>query len=189
MISRRYAFAAVLFLYAGTASAQAAEDEPLAVVELGVAPSRSLNDHSWSFGPTAAVEVTPIEKWLELEAGVTRSFSHQSNEWATDLLLKKPWTLSSRVEVMAGVGPEWIHSNESGRGRNSVAGEAALDFMIWPGRKHKLGWYFEPAYDYSFGPGHEQSLGISFGLLIAIPKRSPHRSRDLSVDGGGAGAR
>jgi hypothetical protein len=52
-----------------------------------------------------------------------------------------------------------------------VAGEAALDFMFWPARKHKFGWYLEPAYDYGFGRGHEQSIGISGGLLIAIGRR------------------
>ena len=51
---------------------------------------------------------------------------------------------------------------------NAIAGEAVLDFMFWPSRKHKFGWYLEPVYDYSFGGGHEQSAGISGGLLIAI---------------------
>jgi hypothetical protein len=35
--------------------------------------------------------------------------------------------------------------------------------------KDRFGWHLEPAYDYSFGRGHEQSAGISGGLLIAIP--------------------
>jgi hypothetical protein len=35
--------------------------------------------------------------------------------------------------------------------------------------KHRFGWYVEPSYDYSFGRGHEQSLGVSGGLLIAMP--------------------
>jgi hypothetical protein len=118
-----------------------------------------------------AVEVTPIEKWLELEAGVTPSFSRQATEWDTDLLFKKPWTFSPKVEFMAGFGPEWIHTSESGLTRNSLGGEAVLDFMFWPGRKHKLGWYVEPGYEYNFGRGHEQSIGVSAGLLIAIDKR------------------
>ncbi|MBV8847691.1 MAG: hypothetical protein JO307_33170 [Bryobacterales bacterium] len=118
-----------------------------------------------------AVEVTPVEKWLELEAGVTPSFGRHTIEWATDLLFKKPWTLSSTIELMAGVGPEWIHTSESGATANSISGEAVLDFMFWPRRwKHKYGWYVEPAYDYNFGKGHERSIGASFGLLIAIRK-------------------
>ena len=115
------------------------------------------------------MEVTPIEHWLELEAGVTPLFTGHSTEWDVDLLFKKPWTLSKKVEFMAGIGPEWIHTSDRGVKTNSVAGEAALDFMFWPFAKHRFGWYVEPAYDYSFGPGHEQSAGFSGGLLIAIP--------------------
>ena len=159
------------FFCLGYGFAQEGSKEPVAVVELGVAPSRNLQDHVTSFGPTVAVEVSPIEKWLELEAGVTPSFGRQSTEWTTDLLFKKPWTLSPRVEFMAGIGPEWIHTRESGSTRNSIGGEAVLDFMFWPGRNHKLGWYVEPGYEYNFGRGHERSIGMSVGLLIAIHKR------------------
>ena len=163
--------AAALLLCLAHAFAQEVNNEPVAVVEVGAAPSRNLKDHSSSFGPTVAVEVSPIEKWLELEAGVTASFGSRSTEWATDLLFKKPWPLSSKVEFMAGIGPEWIHTRESGTTTNSVAGEAVLDVMFWPGRwKRRFGWYMEPGYEYNFGRGHERSFGISFGLLIAIRK-------------------
>jgi len=146
--------------------------EEVAVIEIGAAPSRNLQDHSSSFGPTVAVEVSPIEKWLELEAGVTPSFERHTTEWATDLLFMKPWTLSPTVELMAGVGPEWVHTRESGATANSIGGEAVLDFMLWPRPwKHKYGWYVEPAYEYNFGKRHEPSIGASFGLLIAIRKR------------------
>jgi hypothetical protein len=166
----KYSLAAAFSLCLGHAFGQRGQQRTLAVVELGAAPGRSLTDHASSFGPTAALEVTPIEKWLELEAGVTASFAHRSTEWSTDLLFKRPWTLSSKVEFIAGIGPEWIHTRESGMARNSVGAEAVLDFMFWPGRKHKFGWYLEPAYDYNFGRGHEQSIGMSIGLLIAIRK-------------------
>ncbi len=170
----------VLFLCAGlfaqdphaSAPEKKAEEE-VAVVEIGAAPSRNLKDHTSSLGPTLAVEVSPVEHWLELEAGVTPSFGHDTTEWATDLLFKKPWTLSRTVEFMAGFGPEWIHTRESSSITNSVAGEAVLDFMFWPARwKHKFGWYVEPGYEYNFGRGHERSIGISFGLLIAIRKNA-----------------
>ncbi len=158
-----------LFFCSDIASAQSVERDPVAVVELGGAAGRSLKSGGSSFGVDAAVEVTPIENWLELEAGVTPLFSrHHSTEWNTDLLFKKPWTLSKKAEIMAGVGPEWVHAREPGMKTNSIAAEAALDFMFWPGGKHRFGWFLEPAYDYSFARGHEQSFGISFGLLIAI---------------------
>jgi len=145
------------------------DKEPAAVVELGAAAGISLKDGGSSLGPTVAVEVTPIENWLELEGGVTRLFCRHPTEWDTDLLFKKPWTLSHKAEFMFGVGPEWIHTRAKGVGTNSVGGEAMLDFMFWPSGRHRFGWYLEPGYEYDFGRGHEQSVGISGGLLIAIP--------------------
>jgi hypothetical protein len=159
---------ASLFLFPASAFPQSVEKDPAAVVELGGAFGWNVKDGGSSFGPSAAVEVTPIEHWLELEAGVTPLFARHSTEWNTDLLFKKPWTLSKKAEFMLGVGPEWVHSTKFGRTTNTISGEAVLDFMFWPSPKHRFGWYVEPGYDYSFGPGHEQSFGITGGLLIAI---------------------
>ena len=33
---------------------------------------------------------------------------------------------------MFGIGPEWVHTRQYGVTTNSVAAEAALDFMFWP---------------------------------------------------------
>lgn len=151
------------------ACAQTAEKESTAILEVGAAASRSITDSSSSYGPSVAVEVTPIEHWLELEAGVTPLFTRHTAEWDTDLLFKKPWDLSRKVEFMCGIGPEWVYTRASGAGNNAIAGEAVLDFMFWPVRRHKFGWYLEPSYDRSFNAGHEQSGGVSGGLLIALP--------------------
>jgi hypothetical protein len=70
---------------------------------------------------------------------------------------------------MLGVGPEWVHSTKYSVTTNSVSIEVMADFMFWPSAKHRFGWYIEPGYEYNFGRGREQSLGISGGLLIAIP--------------------
>jgi hypothetical protein len=158
----------ILFLCSGSAFGQSVDKEPAAIVELGAAASASIKGGGWSFGPSVAFEVTPIENWLELEAGVTPLFGSHSTEWDTDLLFKKPWTLSEKAEFMFGIGPEWVHTKQYGITTNSVAAEAVLDFMFWPSGKHRFGWYLEPSYDYNFGRGHEQSIGISGGLLIAI---------------------
>ncbi len=160
---------AALLLWPANALAQSADKEPAAVLELGAVPQRSVTGGGWSFGPTVAVEVTPIENWLELEGGVTPLFARHSTEWDTDLLFKKPWTLSRKAEFMFGAGPEWIHARRNNVVTNSAGGEVALDFMFWPKGKHKFGWYLEPAYDYDFGRGHDQSVSVSAGLLIAIP--------------------
>jgi len=161
---------ASLFFSTGSALAQPVDNdpEPAAIVELGGAGSRNLTGGGSSFGGDVAVEVTPIENWLEIEAGVTPLFTRHSTEWDVDLLFKKPWTLSQKAEFMFGVGPEWVHTRQYGVTTNSVAAEAVLDFMFWPSGKHRFGWYLEPGYEYSFGRGHERSVGISGGLLIAI---------------------
>jgi len=156
-------------LSCGVTLAQSAEKDPVAILEIGAATSWNIQGGAATFAPDFAVEVTPIENWLELEAGTTPYFTSTATEWDTDLLFKKPWTLSQKAEFMFGIGPEWVHKRQNGSSTNSVALEFAGDFMFWPARKHRFGWYLEPAYDYNFARGHEQSIGISAGLLIAIP--------------------
>jgi hypothetical protein len=178
VICRLAAFLVIGIVLLGTGSAfaqsapsapQAADQEPAAVLELGAVTSWDVKGGAASFGPNFAVEFTPIEHWLEIEAGVTPLFKAHSTEWDADLLFKKPWTLSRKAEFMFGIGPEWVHTNAYSVRTDSVAGEVVGDFMFWPGRKHKFGWYLEPGYDYAFARGHEHSIGISGGLLIGIP--------------------
>jgi hypothetical protein len=149
---------------------EASEDiDPKIILEFGAATSWNLTGGAATFAPNFAAETTPIENWLEIEAGVSPFFTRNSTEWDTDLLFKKPWTISRKAEFMLGVGPQWTHLRQNGKVTNSIAGELAGDFMFWPTRKHRFGWFLEPAYDYSFARGHQQSIGISAGLLIGIP--------------------
>jgi hypothetical protein len=143
--------------------------QTVAILEIAGATSTSLRGERSSFGPNIAVEITPIENWLELEMGVTPLFRpHHSAEWNTDLLFKKPWDVSRQFEFMVGLGPEWVHTKEPGANKNSIAGEAVIDLMFWPGQKRRFGMFIEPRYDYNFARGHEQSFGITAGLLIAL---------------------
>jgi hypothetical protein len=151
----------LISLFAG--AAQAEEKEPTAIIEIG--GSGEWDFPNSKFGPTAAVEFTPIKNWLEIEAGVSTIFGSGQTEWSTDLLFKKPFTLSDKVEFMIGVGPQWTFSRDG----TKISGEVALDFMFWPTPDRKFGWFLEPSYSYSFSRGHEQSLGTSVGLLIPIP--------------------
>ena len=155
-------------LIAGRALAQE-EVEPSAILEIGGAAQTSLKDGGSSFGPNFSIETTPIEHWLEVEAGVTPMFSPHQTEWDADFLFKKPYTWSDTLEFMFGVGPEWEHTVRSDGTMDSVSGEVALDFMYWPWEARKFGLYVEPSYDYGFSKGHEQSLAVSAGLLIPIP--------------------
>jgi hypothetical protein len=173
MSARKSLLFVSLFCCPINVSAQSVQQKPApaVILELGGAASQDLKGGGSSFGGDLAVEFTPIEKWLEIEADTTPLFHRHSTEWDTGVLFKKPWTLSEKVEFMLGVGPEWIHTRAYGVTTNSLGGEVVLDFMFWPSSKHRLGWFLEPGYDYSFSRGHEQSIGVSGGLLIAISRR------------------
>src|ERR1700722_4859788 len=162
-MDRRWVVAGSLALLMLAGAAVAGEKEPTAIVEIGAAGEWSLTDHAGRVGPTAAVEVTPIPEWLEIEAGVTSLFNHGGTEWSADLIFKKPFTISDKVEFMVGAGPEWNLKT------GSVAAEVALDFMFWPTADRKLGWFLEPTYSYDLGGSHEKSLALSAGILIPIP--------------------
>jgi len=164
----RLGLMATFVFLTGSAFGQTEEKEPSAIFEVGGSAQWGLKGGS-SFGPAAAVETTPIPDVLELEGGVTTLFSRGQTEWDADFLFKKPYILSDTVEFMAGIGPEWAHTVARGSTTDTVAGEAALDFMFWPWPERKFGLYLEPSYDYGFGHDHEQSVSISGGLLIPIP--------------------
>ena len=151
-----------------TPVAKVDDKENKAILEIGGATSWNISGGAATWAPNLAAEIEPIENWLELELGVSPFYAHNSKEWDTDLLFKKPWTLSRKAEFMLGIGPEWVHLKQGRRWTNAMAGEIAGDFMFWPNGKHRFGWYLEPAYDYSFASGHQKSLGMSFGLLIGI---------------------
>ncbi len=147
------------------------DDDPKIILEVGAATSWNTTGGAATFAPNLAAEITPIENWLEIEAGVSPFYTRNSTEWDMDLLIKKPWTISRTAEFMFGIGPEWVHLKQSGKTTDSLAGEVAGDFMFWPGGRHRFGWYLEPAYDYSFAAGHQQSIGMSAGLLIGLGAR------------------
>lgn len=158
-----------LFLHLPVLGQGTEDKDAKAILELGAATSWNVDGGAATFAPTLAGEITPIENWLELEAGVSPFYTRHSTEWDTDLLFKKPWTLSEKAEFMLGIGPEWIYLKQNGKATDSIAGEIAGDFMFWPNGRHRFGWFLEPAYDYSFARDHNQSIGMSGGLLIGIP--------------------
>ncbi len=146
-------------------------DDPLVILEVGAATNWNFAGGAATFAPNLAAECTPIEHWLELEAGVTPFYTRTLTEWDTDFLFKKPWDISRKAEFMVGVGPQWAHVRQGGKASNSFSGELAGDFMFWPSGRHHFGWFLEPAYTYSFAGGHQQSIGMSAGLLIGFRKR------------------
>jgi len=146
------------------------ETEPAAGLGLGGAASRDLKEGRWSSGPSVAVEITPSEKWLSIEMGVTPFRTGHSTEWDTDVAFRKPWYLTKMLEFLAGGGPAWVRSKENGVVANSVSLEASVHFMYWPSGKRTVGLFFEPVYEYNLAKGHERSVGIGAGLLFGIPR-------------------
>jgi hypothetical protein len=160
--------ALAILLIAGTALAEDKDKEPLAIIQLGASGEWGLNGGGFGFGPTAAVEFTPIKNWLEVETGVSTLFSKGQTEWDYDFILKKSFNLSPYVEFEPGLGPVWMHTLSRGRTTNAIGAETVFEFMFWPTLDRKYGYFLEPSYTYSFAHGHEQSFGVSAGLLIPI---------------------
>jgi hypothetical protein len=139
------------------------DDDHAIVFEIGAAGdwSRAEGFHP---GGTFAFEVTPIERWLELEIGITAIHDDEGTEIPIDVLFKKPWRLSPTFEFMIGVGPELIHA--TGPDHGTFWGiSTVLDFMFWP--RKNVGWYVEPGYELTFRDGAKHhGLAIAAGLLI-----------------------
>ena len=125
----RLGLIAAPLLFAGNTFGQAEDKEPTAILEIGGAGQWGLKNGS-SHGPNLSVEITPIENWLELEAGVTPLFSRGQTEWESDFLFKKPYTLSGTAEFMFGVGPSWSHKVGGGKTTDTLGAEAALDSRV-----------------------------------------------------------
>jgi hypothetical protein len=166
-MSRALVGAAIALLLSAE-SVRAEEKEPSAIIELGGVGEWPLpKGGAWNVGPSLGIEFSAIKGWLEIEASVSTLFRRGHTEYGTELLFRKPFPLSDRVEFMFGVGPSLTYS--TGENGAKWAGVVAFDFMFWPSSERKYGWFVEPSYSYSLQKGHEQSLGISVGLLIGIP--------------------
>lgn len=160
---------AALVVCATSAFGQATEEaEHSVVLEVGATGDWGLTGGPSSLGGTFEAEVTPIERWLELEAGVTALGTNGRRELEADVLFKKPFQLSRTIEFMPGIGPAWSWKLSGSHRTPAVATEIALDFMFW--RSKTLGWYLEPSCDFAgLGPKSDRSLGVTLGLLVGLP--------------------
>jgi hypothetical protein len=148
---------------AGAPAEALPEHEHRAVLEIGAAAARDLTGASGSGGGTLAVEVTPIENWLELEAGISLLRGAGESELSLDLLFKKPYRLSASSEMMIGLGPEIVRGAHAA---TSAGVEAVVDLMFWPRRD--VGWYVEPGYELVFHHGTRRGLNVAVGLLVGF---------------------
>jgi hypothetical protein len=142
-------------------------DEHALVLELGSLAEWDLNPSERHLGPSLSLEMTPIEHWLELEAGISALRVQGVTEWETELLFKKPFELTDSAELMVGAGPTWTHGADGVPQANVAGVELAVDLMLWRGRR--WGWFLEPNYGVEFARGHARSVGLSGGLLLSPP--------------------
>jgi hypothetical protein len=135
------------------------------VVGVGGAFELEMADRSFHAGGTAFFEVEVIERWLEIEAGVSIVRTGSGFEVPIDLLFKKPFRLTQGIELMVGVGPEVVRSFRAGSTARTFFGvEGALDFMFWP--TDHFGFWAEPTYDLVFSDRATLSFGTTVGPII-----------------------
>ena len=80
---------------------------------------------------------------------------------------KKPFRLSSTVELMPGLGATWAHTTQLGERSSSFGAEAVVDLFFW--RSKRFGWYLEPSYGTTFGNGNKKSAAVTGGVFFAVP--------------------
>ncbi len=137
------------------------------ILEIGTAGEWPLNGERPNFGGTVALEVEPIENWLELEFGLSTLATAGHTDLSGDLLFKKPFRLSPSVEFMVGAGPSFSRTLNGPDQGNSWSAEFALDWMFWPTRN--VGWFIEPTWSVNPRNG-QQSAAVAVGILIGFPK-------------------
>ena len=138
-----------------------------AELEIGAVAERTVAANAATHaGPSVAIEFTPIEHWLELEAAVGRFQIGGAAEWETEVAVKKPFDLSPRVELMLGLGPTWTHSGAPLEQSNSFGAELVLDLQFW--RSRRWGWFIEPSYSVGFSRGSERAVAITAGVLVGL---------------------
>lgn len=134
------------------------------VVGVGDATELELGDGSVHPGANIMVEWDAIENWLEVEIGASVLAVDHGVEVPIDLLVKKPFTLGRRAELMIGVGPEVVQVTGVKKG-TYFGGELALDFMFWPWGK-QVGLWVEPEYDLVVHDGATSGIGGTGGVLF-----------------------
>jgi len=168
LIASASALCALLEIAPALAAAdEGAEQDHLMILELGATGEREISEHTSHIGPAVGIEVEPIENWLEIELGASTYRSQGARNWEIDLPFKKPFRLSSTVEVMPGLGPTWTHTTQAGQRSSSWGAEAVIDLFIW--RTKRLGWYLEPSYGIALGNGNKKSAALTAGIFFAVP--------------------
>jgi|ERR1019366_573880 hypothetical protein len=162
------ALGALLLLAPVPAGADDGEErDHVAVLELGATGVREISERTSHLAPAVGIEFEPIENWLEIELGAATYRSGGATNWELDLPFKKPFRLSSTVELMPGLGPTWAHTTQPGERSSTWGAEAVIDLFFW--RSKRLGWYLAPSYGITFSNGNRKSAALTAGIFFTVP--------------------
>lgn len=134
------------------------------ILGVGGAAEVELGDGSLHAGANAFVEYEAIEDWLELELGVSVLAAEGGREVPVDLLFKKPFQLTSRLELMIGLGPQVVFVSGTDKNGTFLGGEVVFDFMYWPLRH--VGLWVEPTYGFLVRGRVSHSLSTTGGVIF-----------------------
>jgi hypothetical protein len=153
--------------WAFSASYPAAASDSEVELEIGPVAERTVAGNAATHaGPSFAIEFTPVEHWLELEAAVSRFRIDGVVEWETEVAVKKPFELTPSVELMLGLGPTWRHTGAPLEQSDSFGAEFVLDVQFW--RTRRWGWFIEPSYGVGFSRGSDRAVAITAGVLVSL---------------------
>jgi len=145
------------------AAATEKDNDPLWVAMIGAAGEWPTHD-TFKNGPSLSIEFDLIKDWLEVEVGSAKLFRGSNSEFETEIVFRKPFTLSETAEVMVGLGPMWSKAKDESW---KVGTTFVADFMFWLSPEKKFGWFLEPSYSI-INPGNERSFAVSAGLIIGF---------------------
>ena len=146
---------------------QGAEPDHVAVLAFGAEGEREISERTSHLGPAVGIEIEPIENWLEIEFGASTYRSQGATNWQLELPFKKPFRLSSAIEVMPGLAPTWDHTTQPGERPSTWGAKALIDVFFW--RTRRFGWYLAPSYGIAFGNSNKTSAALNAGVFFAVP--------------------
>jgi hypothetical protein len=83
MIYRANFIIVAAFVFCQISQLRAEDQEPFAVIELGAATERSMQDGTYGFGPSASVEFPVIKDWRRNRDGYLTAIPSGSNRMAS----------------------------------------------------------------------------------------------------------
>lgn len=162
MITRLTIVGLLLATTVFAAGAQEPDDRRELVIKLGPAMEYETNSREKGYGAAAALETSMLSGRLATELGISAIAMEATTELGAVLLLKLPFDLSERAELMLTAGPSLSRAG----GETSSGAVFGMDLMFWP--RPRLGWYIETGYGTDFRTGGERTVGVSTGLLLRI---------------------